>query len=128
MQIASIRGGGFSVRITLVERSTVRSIGDGQILRVRTVPTKRIAQQCEIVIRHDHGFESTYNIVDQTPHATVDAPLTQKFPGGLVQGGSELYEIVNGGTLHFQLFRAGKLVDPRLYIHAEFQGTTTPHQ
>jgi len=36
--------------------------------------------------------------------------------GTPVDRGSELYDIRNGGILHFQLYRAGKLVDPRQYL------------
>lgn len=68
MQITSLPGGGCNIKIAFPERGIVRSIGPGRILKVRNIPTKRIAQQYEILIRHADDFESSYSIVDQTPN------------------------------------------------------------
>ena len=117
MHVTSVSGGGCNIKFTFADQGIVRSIGKGRVLTTRKVPSKRIAKQYEIIIRHDGDFESSYSIIDQTPnHAAGDAGQLQT-SGTLVDGGSELYAIRNGGILHFRLFRAGKLVDPRLYIH-----------
>lgn len=123
MQVTSLPGGGCNVRISFADRGIIRSIGKGRIVKVRNVPTRRIAQQFEIIIRHDNDFESSYSIVDQTPHASADNPLRCGTRGSAVESGGELYDIRNGGILHFQLFHAGRVVDPRLYIRSAFDGT-----
>ena len=122
MQVTSLPGGGCNIKITFADRGIVRSIGKGWILKVRDISTKRIARQYEIIVRHDSGFESSYNIVDQTPHLPAGQSSALRTMGTFVEVGSELYDITNGGFLHFQLFRAGKLVDPRNHIRSEFGG------
>jgi len=126
MQVTPLPGGGCNIKITFTGRGIVRAIGTGRILKVRNVPTKRIARQYEIIIRHDGDFESSYSIVDQTPHLPAGDTLSRRTLGTSVESGDELYDIRDGGLLHFQLFHAGKLVDPRQYIHAEFGGTIDP--
>jgi hypothetical protein len=116
MHVTSVPGGGCNIKFTFADRGMVRSIGKGRILTTRKIATKRIAEQYEIIIRHDGDFESNYSIIDQTPHSTAENARRPRALGTLVDSGSELYDIQNGGTLHFQLFRAGKLVDPRLYM------------
>jgi len=123
MQVTSIPGGGCNIKLIFADRGVVRSIAVGQILKVRNIPTKRIARQYEIIIRHDGNFESSYSIVDQTPHSPAGELSVLRTPGTLVEGGGELYHVRNGGCLHFQLFRAGKLVDPRNYIRSQFDGS-----
>jgi hypothetical protein len=123
MQVIPLPGGGCNIKITFTEKGTVRSIGKGLILSVRNVPTRRIARQYEILIRHEDGFESSYSIVDQTPYSPSRESHCLKMQGMLVEHERELYEINHGGFLHFQLSRAGKLVDPRQYIRQEFEGT-----
>jgi hypothetical protein len=112
------------MKFTFTDRGTVRSVGKGQVIRVRNVPTKRIAQQYEIIVRHGGSFESSYSIVDQTPHLHAAQAGPLKREGAVVDDGDELYDIRNGGVLHFQLFRAGKLVDPRTYMRSEMDGAT----
>jgi murein DD-endopeptidase MepM/ murein hydrolase activator NlpD len=124
MQVTSLPGGGCNIKITFSERATIRAIGRGQILKVRNIPTKRIAQQYEILIRHEGDFESSYGIVDQTPNFPTGESRHLRTQGTMVEDGDELYIIGNGGFLHFQLSRAGKLVDPRDYIRRAFGGTT----
>jgi hypothetical protein len=124
MQVTSLPGGGCNIKITLAENGTVRSIGRGRIIKVRNIPTRRIAQQYEILIRHDNDFESSYSIVDQTPKLPAGGSHHLRAQGSLVEDGSELYVIGNGGFLHFQLSHAGRLVDPREYIRAEPDGAT----
>jgi hypothetical protein len=119
MQVTLLPGGGCDIKITLAEKGTVGSIGRGRIIKVRNIPTKRIAQQYEILIRHDNDFESSYSIVDQTPNLPAGGTHQLRTQGSLVEEGSELYVIGNGGFLHFQLSRSGKLVDPRAYIKTE---------
>jgi hypothetical protein len=119
MLVTRLPSGGCTVKFSFSDQAIVRSIGQGQIVKVRSIPTKRIAQQYEIIIRHDGQFESSYSIVDQTPHAVVSGAHGSRTPGELVEEGHALYEIRNGGFLHFQLFRAGLLVDPRLYMRHE---------
>ena len=116
MHVTSVPGGGCNIRFSFADRGIIRSIGKGRILTTRKIATKRIAEQYEIIIRHEDGFESSYSIIDQTPHSTASGVARLHAMGTLVDSGSELYEIRNGGILHFQLFRAGKLVDPRLYL------------
>jgi hypothetical protein len=116
MQVTTVPGGGCNIKFTFADRGVVRSIGKGRILTTRKIATKRIAEQYEIVIRHDAGFESSYNIVDQTPHSAPSNAVRLHAMGTPVDSGSELYDIRNGGILHFQLYRAGKLVDPRQYL------------
>lgn len=129
MQVTSLPGGGCNVKITFTERGTIRSIGRGRILKVRNVPTKRIAQQYEILIRHDDDFGSSYSIIDQTPNLPAGGLRHLRAQGTMVEHGDELYVIGNGGFLHFQLSRAGRLVDPRLYIQRDHGGTIdTTHQ
>jgi len=124
MQITSLPGGGCNIKITFSERGIVRSIGPGQIVKVRNIPTKRIAQQYEILIQHADDFESSYSILDQTPNLPAGGSRPLRTPGALVEDGEELYVIGNGGFLHFQLSRAGRLVDPREYIRIEHEGAT----
>ena len=119
IQVTELPGGGCSIRVTFADRGMVRSIGQGRITRIRHVPTRRIAQQYEIIVRHDDDFESSYSIVDQSPHVRNGASGPLKTPGALVEGGSELYDIRNGGTLYFQLCRAGRIIDPRKYLRPE---------
>jgi hypothetical protein len=119
MQVIPLPGGGCNIKFTFAERGIVRSIGKGQILEVRTIPTKRIARQYEILIRHEGDFESSYSIVDQTPDLSSSETRHMRAQGTLVKEGNELYNIRDGGFLHFQLFRGGKLVDPRMYIRSE---------
>ena len=126
MQVTSLPGGGCNIKITFADRGVVRSIGKGRIVKVRTIPTRRIARQFDITIRHDHDFESSYNIVDQTPHAGEGTANPLRSLGTYVDDGGELYDIRNGGCLHFQLFRAGKLVDPREYIQGQFVSMGDP--
>jgi hypothetical protein len=115
MHVTSVPGGGCNIKFTFADRGIVRSIGKGRILTTRKIATKRIAEQYEIIIRHDGDFESSYNIIDQTPHSAVSGTGLHA-TGTVVDTGSELYDIRNGGILHFQLYRAGKLVDPRQYL------------
>jgi hypothetical protein len=42
--------------------------------------------------------------------------------GQSVGDGSRLYDVQNGGVLHFQLAHRGKLVDPRTFIKRKFDG------
>jgi hypothetical protein len=128
MQVTSLPGGGCNIKFTFADHGLVRSIGRGHIVRIREVPTKRIARQCEIVVRHEGGFESTYSIVDQTPHMRAGESGVLRMLGTLVDGGGGLYDIRNGGTLHFQLYHAGKLVDPRVYIRGEPGSVDAPRQ
>jgi hypothetical protein len=119
IQVTSLPGGGCNIKFTFIDRGMVRSIGKGRIARIRNVPTKRIARQYEIIVRHDDDFESSYSIVDQTPHLRVGETGPLKMQGAFVEDGGELYDIRNGGTLNFQLYHAGKLIDPRTYIRSE---------
>lgn len=119
IQVTSLPGGGCNIKFTFPERGVVRSIGTGRVVRIRAVPTKRIARQYEILVRHDHGFESSYSIVDQTPQLRSGESGVSRVQGALVEEGGELYEIKDGGSLHFQLYQAGKLVDPRAHIPGE---------
>jgi hypothetical protein len=116
MHVTSVPGGGCNIKFTFADRGVVRSIGKGHILTTRKIATKRIAEQYEIIIRHDDDFQSSYSIIDQTPHLAAGDTGRLRASGTLVDSGSELYDIKNGGILHFQLFRAGKLVDPRQYL------------
>ena len=61
--------------------------------------------------------------MDLTPNSPAGEVRRLITEGTLVEAGCELYDIRNGGLLHFQLFRAGKLVDPRKYLREEFDGT-----
>jgi hypothetical protein len=115
-QVIVLPGGGCNMKFSFSDRGTVRSVGKGRITTIRNVPTKRIAQQYEIVVRHDDDFESIYSIIDQSPHLGPGDSGPLKMQGALVDDGSELYDIRNGGTLHFQLYRAGRLIDPRTYM------------
>lgn len=119
IQVTSLPGGGCNVKFAFPDRGVVRSIAKGRVVRVRPVPTKRIARQYEILVRHDHGFESSYSIVDQTPNLRSGKSGVLRVEGALVEEGGELYEIRDGGSLHFQLYQAGKLVDPRAHIPGE---------
>jgi hypothetical protein len=119
MQVTSLPGGGCNIRFAFADHGVVRSIGKGHIVRIREVPTKRIARQCEIIVRHEDGFESSYSIVDQTPHMRAGESGLLRMQGTIVEGGGGLYDIRNGGSLHFQLYHTGKLVDPRVYIRGE---------
>jgi hypothetical protein len=122
MQVTSLPGGGCNIKFSFADHGVVRAIGKGLIARIREVPTKRIARQYEIIVRHEHGFESSYSIVDQTPHLRAGESGVLRLQGAFVEDGSELYDIRNGGSLHFQLYRTGKLVDPRAYIREELGG------
>lgn len=119
IQVTTLPGGGCNIKFTFADRGVVRSIGKGRVIRIRAVPTRRIARQYEIVVRHDHSFESSYSIVDQTPHLRSGESGVLRAEGALVEDGGELYEIRNGGSMHFQLYQAGKLVDPRRYFPGE---------
>ena len=119
MQVIPLPGGGCNIKFTFAEKGIVMSIGKGRILQVRNIPTRRIARQYEILIRHEGDFESSYSIVDQTPDLSGNETRHLRMQGRLVEDGNELYNIRDGGFLHFQLFRAGKLVDPREYIRSE---------
>jgi hypothetical protein len=121
MQVTSLPGGGCNVKFAFADHGLVRSIGKGHVARIREVPTRRIARQYEIIVRHDDGFESSYSIVDQTPHLRAGESGVLQMLGTLVEGGGGLYDIRNGGSLHFQLYRSGKLVDPRAYIRESEQ-------
>jgi hypothetical protein len=128
IQVTSLPGGGCNIKFTFPDRGVVRSVGKGRVVRIRAVPTKRIARQYEILVRHDHGFESSYSIVDQTPHLRSGESGVSRAEGTLVEEGGELYEIRNGGSLHFQLYQAGKLVDPRAHIPGEPGGGDASRQ
>ena len=129
MQVISLPGGGCNIKITFTERGIVRSIGKGQIVKVRNIPTKRIAQQYEILVRHEGDFESSYGIVDLTPNLPAGEARHLISEGTVVEDGGELYDIRNGGFLHFRLSQAGKLVDPRTYMREEFDSTmNTTHR
>jgi hypothetical protein len=116
MRVTTLPSGGCNTKFVFADRGVVRAIGRGRIVAVRNIPTKRIARQYEIVIRHDDDFESRYSIVDQTPNLPAGGASPLKMLGTIVEDGCELYEVRNGGLLHFQLFCAGKLVDPRNHI------------
>jgi hypothetical protein len=122
IQVTSLPGGGCNIKFTFADRGVVRSIGKGRVVRIRAVPTKRIARQYEILVRHDNGFESSYSIVDQTPHPRSGESGVLRIEGAVVGDGDELYEIKDGGSLHFQLYQGGKLVDPRAYIRPVADG------
>lgn len=127
-RVTSLPNGGCNVKFVFADRCVVRSIGRGRIVKVRDIPTKRIAQQCEIIIRHDDDFESSYGIVDQTPNPSAGGAGRLLTLGTIVEHGTKLYEVRNGGILNFQLFLAGKLVDPRKYIRTEYnRGTDDSH-
>jgi hypothetical protein len=123
LEVQSLPGGGCNIKFAFADRGVVRTIGKGRIIKVRNVPTKRIAQQYEIIVRHDDDFESSYSIVDQNPQLRADESQPLNMQGTLVEDGGELYDIRNGGVLHFQLYRAGKLVDPRTYLRPEINQT-----
>ena len=123
MQVISLRVGGCTIKITFAERGIVRSIGRGRIVKVQNIPTKRIAQQYEVVVRHEGDFQSSYGIVDLTPNLPAGEVRRLMTEGTLVEAGCELYDIRNGGFLHFRLSQAGKLVDPRTYMREEFDST-----
>jgi hypothetical protein len=118
--------GGCTVKIAFADRGIVTAIGRGQIIRIRNIPTKRIARQYEIAIRHDHDFESSYSITDLSPHAAEGASSQLRSLKSNINRGDRLYDVMNGGYLHFQLFRAGKLVDPRDFIPAESDSPVGP--
>ena len=120
MHVTPLPRGGCTVKFSFGERAIVRSIGPGRIVKAHDIPTRRIAHQHEISIQHDGDFESRYSIVDQTPHDLASAQLTRRLAGISVEAGQTLYEIMNGGSLHFQLLRAGVLVDPRIYMQPDF--------
>ena len=65
MHVTSVAGGGCNIKFTFADRGMVRSIGKGRILTTRKIATKRIAEQYEIIIRHDGDFESNYSIIDR---------------------------------------------------------------
>jgi hypothetical protein len=116
MQVTSLPSGGCNIKFVFTDRGIVRSIGRGRIIKMRSIPSKRIAQQYEIIVRHDGDFESGYSIVDQTPSLPAVGADRLMTLGTIVRDGSKLYEVRNGGVLHFQLFHGGTLVDPRMYI------------
>ncbi|HVY13893.1 MAG TPA: hypothetical protein VHB27_01600 [Rhodopila sp.] len=122
IQVTSLPSGGCNIKITFADKGVVRSIGKGRVVKAKCVPSKRIAQQYDITVRHGNDFESSYSIVDQTPHSAAEIASQLNALGPYVESGGELYNISNGGFLHFQLFRAGKLVDPREYIKAPQDG------
>jgi hypothetical protein len=124
MQVTLLPSGGCDIKFIFADRGIVRAIGRGKIVKVRNISAKRIARQYEIIIRHDDAFESSYTIVDQTPSVPAVGAGRLMMAGTWVENGSKLYEVVNGGVLHFQLFRSGTLVDPRMYIRAEYGGGT----
>jgi hypothetical protein len=123
MQVISLPGGGCNIKFTFTERGIVRTVGKGRIVKVRNIPTKRIAQQYEILVRHEGDFESSYGIVDLTPNLPAGEARHLISEGTVVEDGGELYDIRNGGFLHFRLSQAGKLVDPRTYMREEFDST-----
>ena len=121
MQITLLRGGGCTIRITFASKGAVKSIGKGRVIKAVDIPTKRIARRYEVLIRHDGDFESSYSIVDQTPGPAVGSRhLTVE--GQSVDDGGRLYDVRNGGFLHFQLAHRGKLVDPRRFMKKKFEG------
>jgi hypothetical protein len=122
VQVTQLRGGGCNIRITFADRGIVRAIGTGRVIKATNVPTKRIARRYEILIRHANDFESSYSIVDQTPNAPVVALRHFTAEGYLVDDGTELYDVQNGGFLDFQLSHGGKLVDPREFIQGKLDG------
>jgi hypothetical protein len=129
VQVTLLRGGGCNIRITFADRGIVRAIGNGRVIKAINIPTKRIARQYEILIRHENDFESSYSIVDQTPNAPVVGLRHFTADGYLVHDGTELYEVQNGGYLDFQLSHGGKLVDPRKCIPGElFSAIDVPRQ
>jgi hypothetical protein len=128
MQVTSLPSGGCNIKFAFADHGVVRSIGKGRIARIREVPTRRIARQYEIIVRHEGGFESSYSIVDQTPHLRAGESGVLQMQGTPVEGGGGLYDIRNGGSLHFQLYHAGKLVDPRMYIRGEPGSVGAPPQ
>ena len=77
----------------------------------------------EILVRHERDFESSYGIVDLTPNLPAGEVRRLMTEGNLVEDGGELYDIRNGGFLHFRLSQASKLVDPRAYMPEEFDST-----
>ena len=123
MKITLLRGGGCNIRITFADQGVVRSIGNGRVVKAIAVPTKRIARRYEILIRHEKDFASSYSILDQTPSAPLTGGHAIAAEGDAVDEGNELYTVQNGGFLDFQLFRGGKVVDPRQFIEASFHGS-----
>lgn len=123
VQATSLPGGGCDIKITFAEKGIVKSIGRGRIVQFRHIPTKRIAQHYEILVQHDDDIESSYSIVDQSPNLPAAELRHLAKQGAVVEMGSELYVIGNGGFLHFQLSHAGKLVDPRKYMHQGVDGS-----
>ncbi len=61
--------------------------------------------------------------MDLTPNLPAGEVRRRISEGTLVEDGGELYDIRNGGFLHFRLSQAGKLVDPRTYMREEFDCT-----
>jgi len=122
MQVTLLRGGGCNIKFSFPDQGIVRAIGQGRVMTAKNIPTKRIARRYEILIRHSREFVSSYSIVDQTPNARAGGVRPIPAEGDLVEGGSELYDVQNGGFLHFQLSRGGKLIDPREFIPGELPG------
>ncbi|HQT75766.1 MAG TPA: hypothetical protein PLD10_01845 [Rhodopila sp.] len=116
IQVIPLRSGGCNIKITFSDQGLVTAIGPGRITKIRQIPTKRIARQFEVTIRHSNDFESIYNITDLTPHAAKGDATHLGSVKRLVNRGDTLYGIVNGGYLHFQLCHAGKLIDPREFM------------
>jgi hypothetical protein len=128
MQVISLPGGGCNIKITFTERGIVRSI-EGTDREGPKYPHEANRTADEILVRHEGDFESSYGIVDLTPNLPAGEARHLISEGTVVEDGGELYDIRNGGFLHFRLSQAGKLVDPRTYMREEFDSTmNTTHR
>jgi hypothetical protein len=125
-QVMTLPGGGVMMKFTLAAGSVVCAVREGKISKIRNIPTRRIARQIEITIRHEGDFESSYTIVDQTPHSPTEALQLTPEQGADVACGAVLHRLADGGNLHFQLSWEGRLVDPRSHITHDFSEAMSP--
>jgi murein DD-endopeptidase MepM/ murein hydrolase activator NlpD len=119
MHLMIVQRSGFHAKIALPHDGVVSPVAKGLVIRAKSISTRRIVRHYDVHIRHDDGFESKYDIVDQTPGANA---VRLPKEGEPIEAGAEICYILNGGYLHFQLLREGRMLDPRRHIACPFNG------
>ena len=101
----------YGVDLAAESGSEVFAVLDGT---VKSVTTDQL-NGTVIVLSHADGFETIYGSLNKTVNVSVGDAVTKGQQIGLVST-SATNEANDGAHLHFEVIKAGKNVDPSLYI------------
>ena len=82
--------------------------------RVKSIDTDSYYGTC-ITVEHMDGFESVYKLLDSETPVKVGSMVNKGDKLGTI-GNKSTFEVKQGEHMHFELTKAGKVVDPNLYF------------